>query len=65
MFSLKSVVMDVFRQKVDGQKPPRTKPSRQKLPVKNLHELRQTPCKDIDMYTCTTKNWGSEMCDVL
>jgi len=46
----------------DGQTPPRTKPSRQKtrtkLPDKNPHELRQTPCKDICMYACTTKNWG-------
>jgi len=37
----------------------------QNLPDKNLCELKQTPCKDICMYACTTKNGGSEMCDVL
>src|SRR6218665_955557 len=40
-------------------KNPRTKP-----PVKNLRELRQTPCKDIIlcMYACTTKNRGVPRC---
>src|SRR6218665_1568415 len=47
----------------DGQKPPRTKSSRQETPRqntpdKNPRELRQTSCKDICIYVCTTKNWG-------
>ena len=38
----------------------------QNSPNKNLRELKQTPCKDICMYTCATKNRGRfEMCDVL
>jgi len=36
---------------------------RAKAPDKNPRELRQTPCKDICMYACTTKNGGSEICD--
>src|SRR6218665_2678397 len=45
-----------------GQKSPQTKPSRQNSldkppPVKDLRELRR-------MYSCITKNWGSERCDV-
>src|SRR6218665_3626396 len=46
--------------------PPRTKPSRPKLPDKSPRELRHTPCKDTCTYACrpTTKNWEvSEMCD--
>jgi len=53
----------------DGQKPPRTKPSRQKIPGqnppdKNPRELRQSLCKDICVYARSllgprpTKNWG-------
>jgi len=38
---------------------------RTKLPEQNPRELNQTPCKDICMHACATKNRGSEMCDVL
>jgi len=37
----------------------------QNPPVKNLCELRQTPCKYICTYACTPKNRGSEMCDIV
>jgi len=50
--------MDVFLQKGEDKNPRQTKPSRQKPLDKNPCELRQTPCKDICMYACTTKNWG-------
>jgi len=47
----------------DGQKPSRTKPSRQKTPDKPPNKIprvvTQTPCKDMYVaYACTTKNWG-------
>jgi len=39
----------------------------QNSPKNNPRELRQTLCKDICMYECTTKNRGvprmAEMCD--
>jgi len=44
-----------------GQNLPDKNPGQ--TPDKNPSERRQTPCKDICMYACTTKNWGPEMCD--
>jgi len=40
-----------------GQNLPDKNPG-QNFPNKNNLELKQTPCKDICMYACTTKNRG-------
>ena len=56
--------MDVlFRQKGEGPKNTRTKPSRQKSPDKPPNKIprvvTQTPSNDMYVaYACNTKNWG-------
>src|SRR6218665_3744941 len=58
----------------NGQKPPWAKPSRQKTPLQNTPH--KNPCEQLrenlyrgllSGFSCTrpTKNWGSDMCDVL
>jgi len=44
-----------------------TKKTPDKTPQTKTLRTKKTPCKDMHtcMYACTTKNRGSEMCDVL
>ena len=57
MFSFLLYWMYSNRRGMDKNTPGQNLPDK-KPPNKTPCELRQTPCKDICMYACTTKNWG-------
>ena len=58
------LLYQIYYDRGETDKTFQTKNPGQNFPNKNHRELRQTPCKDICMYACTTKTGGSEMCAV-